>query len=589
MDNQEKTTKSIMNVLSLILGIISLLLGAIFIGAPFGIAGVILGIVYLKTNSQVKKGKGLAICGIIFSIIGLGFTVMSSVSLTGYLKETDQIDKYIDKGQYEEAINALNGSSLSEDSKNTYLYKIYVKQEKYDDAALIYLEQIESDNPKDLLSISESKKKNIDDIADKLSSTVKERYDKLCVAIEKAKEDDLKEKEAKKENEEKKEAASKEEKVQETDKSEQTQDDIHGTPIGLGTDIKIDELKAEYEGKTFKIIATFAHTRKDKYKYLFDYYEEDKKIAKSIYVKDESENKDLAFLDNRSSEDNIAVEMIGTLDDSSYDTKFSITSAKQIDKNIAQEKAPVGKYLVGEPILFESGLKVTVTDIGIYQNAYLQYGEAIYFDVEAENTGNETVYFGSANFDIYADDYKVDVSTQISAAILSDDTVNFSGSLAPGRKRKGRGAGYCGNMNNITVLDLQLGAAAISVPIDDLKKGMQNGSTSVETSTDFEQYKIYAGNYKSGYGEDTLTITYEPHGDAFGYVSISYGTPGEKKDLYLDPVGPSDFEDWEYSPIFRYEDGGYNYYLCGFPNDGPLGLDHNSTSHNLDTFFMVED
>lgn len=68
-----KQSTSAMSILSLILGILSLILCCIGFGGIFGIVGFILGLIVLITK---KPGKGLAIAGIITSIIGMILSLM---------------------------------------------------------------------------------------------------------------------------------------------------------------------------------------------------------------------------------------------------------------------------------------------------------------------------------------------------------------------------------------------------------------------------------------------------------------------------------------------------------------------------------
>lgn len=68
-----KQSTSAMSILSLILGILSLILCCVGFGGILGIAGFILGLIVLITK---KPGKGLAIAGIITSIIGMILSLM---------------------------------------------------------------------------------------------------------------------------------------------------------------------------------------------------------------------------------------------------------------------------------------------------------------------------------------------------------------------------------------------------------------------------------------------------------------------------------------------------------------------------------
>lgn len=73
---QKKSNKIGFAIASLVLGLLSILSCCILIGAVFGIPGLIVGIIPL-----VKKydGKGMAIAGVITSVIGIIICVITSI------------------------------------------------------------------------------------------------------------------------------------------------------------------------------------------------------------------------------------------------------------------------------------------------------------------------------------------------------------------------------------------------------------------------------------------------------------------------------------------------------------------------------
>ncbi len=74
---------------ALILGILAILTGWIFIGAAFGVVGLILGFLGLKKSKSIGAGKGMSIAGIVLSILG----ILSAVAVGVLIKKVvDKVD-----------------------------------------------------------------------------------------------------------------------------------------------------------------------------------------------------------------------------------------------------------------------------------------------------------------------------------------------------------------------------------------------------------------------------------------------------------------------------------------------------------------
>jgi hypothetical protein len=67
-----------LSIAAMVLGIVSIVLGCLFIGILPGIIGLILGIVAIAKD---KPGKGMAIAGVVTSAVGIVFFILEMVIL----------------------------------------------------------------------------------------------------------------------------------------------------------------------------------------------------------------------------------------------------------------------------------------------------------------------------------------------------------------------------------------------------------------------------------------------------------------------------------------------------------------------------
>lgn len=115
-----------MAVISLVMGILSLLCCCVGLGAAFGIAGIILGSIAISRNT----GKGVAIGGLVTSIIG---TLLSVIVIIYYVfigysvaknPELKQLMEMIEEGNYtEDDLNNFDfGNAWNQFEENGDIY-----------------------------------------------------------------------------------------------------------------------------------------------------------------------------------------------------------------------------------------------------------------------------------------------------------------------------------------------------------------------------------------------------------------------------------------------------------------------------------
>lgn len=243
--NKKPKKKIKLAYVTLILGILSIpLLCAWGLGGCLAVPVIIISIVLLvsKTEEKVPTIIGM-VCSFITLLIIVLILVFAIGETSKDAKTRNQIQSYINSGEYDLAYDAVVSSNLSDSTKDDYKYTIYLAKGEYDNAAYLWLNKLQGKADKTSITTDEMNK--ISSIYDNLSDNYKEQYDLLVqerdaaivqkqeeeriAAEEKAKQEA--EEKAKKEAEEKKkreeEEQAKEEKevekqAQTTEKTQQT-------------------------------------------------------------------------------------------------------------------------------------------------------------------------------------------------------------------------------------------------------------------------------------------------------------------------------------------------------------------------------
>ena len=250
---------------------------------------------------------------------------------------------------------------------------------------------------------------------------------------------------------------------------ENVSENIAETTGKLGTDLSIMDLTDKEVGNYYTFVATFwSDGVSGSYKYAFSYYEKGQEYAKAMHIKDNTDNSTLAFLKNYTYKDEINVQFTAKFDgikelDQQDIYKFTAISATQVDINEAKEEKEEkevvndGRYHVGDTITYTNGLKVTILDAGIYEDAWDKF---VYVEVEVENAGKEVMEFGNPSVDFYGDDFKINEGNSVP---LPYDDFGYGEEIAPGRKASGRCYELCNNYDNYSVVEAQIGDAIIVV------------------------------------------------------------------------------------------------------------------------------
>ena len=105
--------KNGMAIAALVLGIVGLLTSIIFIGGALGIVGLILGIVSLRTSKRTGSGRGMAIGGIVTSILAILATIALVIASVWLVHKVQNCDQYAsNSSQYNQCIQQqIDGGS----------------------------------------------------------------------------------------------------------------------------------------------------------------------------------------------------------------------------------------------------------------------------------------------------------------------------------------------------------------------------------------------------------------------------------------------------------------------------------------------
>ena len=189
---------------SLILGIISIPCVCTFLGIIPATIGLILGIIAFR-----RREGGVAIGGIVCSLIGfICSAIVLAILLVGLSRDI-KIEKYISSGEYDKAEDLIENASISDGERTSWYYKLYIAQEKYDEAAEEILKYADKEDK--IEELSDSFIDDLDEIYKKTSKNIQKKIDDLkkrkADALAAIEEQKKAEKKAKREEEEAKKQA----------------------------------------------------------------------------------------------------------------------------------------------------------------------------------------------------------------------------------------------------------------------------------------------------------------------------------------------------------------------------------------------
>ena len=198
------------------LGIVSIVLGAIsipcmcsFLGVIPALIGLILGII------AFKRGEGKeAIVGIIVSVVGFVCGAIVVGVLVYEIGTEIKLDNYISSGEYEAAEKLIQDHNFGKADSAKWYYKLYVAQEKYDEAAEKIIECAEKYD--DMAEFPDYLVDYLDDVVDQVSESNQKRIGEVkeqkAEAIAKIEEEKRLKEEAKRLKEEEKQRQKEEKK-----------------------------------------------------------------------------------------------------------------------------------------------------------------------------------------------------------------------------------------------------------------------------------------------------------------------------------------------------------------------------------------
>jgi Domain of unknown function (DUF4190) len=105
--------KNGMAIAALVLGIVGLVTSIIFLGGALGVVGLILGIVSLRTSKRTGVGRGMAIGGIVTSVLAILATIALIIGSVWLFHKVDNCNQYSSNStQYNQCIqDQLNGNN----------------------------------------------------------------------------------------------------------------------------------------------------------------------------------------------------------------------------------------------------------------------------------------------------------------------------------------------------------------------------------------------------------------------------------------------------------------------------------------------
>ena len=253
--------------------------------------------------------------------------------------------------------------------------------------------------------------------------------------------------------------------TEETTESSVKEKENEISAIKLGEDIGIESVTDDCKGNVYSFIASYWSTTANKDEYIFYYYEEGHEYPYNFYITDETDEKILSYLQDKSYKDNevaVITACYDGVDDLSRNYEvvyymFTIESIEKIDKNPIEELVKDKRYKVGDTIEFTSGLTVYINDVGLFNDDMYDF---VYVDVEITNVGNEELVFGNSSVSFYGDGYNIRADSTYSPISLKEMNNVV---IAPGRKAAGICCTMCDNYDSYSIVEAQIGDAVILI------------------------------------------------------------------------------------------------------------------------------
>ncbi|GAA2277015.1 hypothetical protein GCM10010430_73610 [Kitasatospora cystarginea] len=90
---------------AMVLGAIGLITSIVFIGGLFGVIGLVLGIVALRTAKRSGIGWGMSVTGVVTSFIAIVVSILVAVFMVWYADKTQQCYQLDSFRQYEQCVH----------------------------------------------------------------------------------------------------------------------------------------------------------------------------------------------------------------------------------------------------------------------------------------------------------------------------------------------------------------------------------------------------------------------------------------------------------------------------------------------------
>ena len=261
----------------MILGILSVVL---YITA---IPSIIIGVKCLRKNKKNDKAIVGICCSALAIILLTGSLIYDSVEKKAIKQDIETANAYIQEEKYEElfdflpnskvkendrisyqrkiiegcmqnkqydaAADYVKRSNISDGEKDSYNYNIAIGQEKYDQAAILVLNRLDSGDPQKLLSITDESYSKIDSIYDLLSEDIKKQIDDFKDKVKQAKEEEEKRIEAEKKAAEEAARKAKEEEEKKAKEEAEKQELAKKQAEAEAKKAEAEKAKAEAEAK----------------------------------------------------------------------------------------------------------------------------------------------------------------------------------------------------------------------------------------------------------------------------------------------------------------------------------------------------
>ncbi|MFJ2865448.1 DUF4190 domain-containing protein [Kitasatospora sp. NPDC087314] len=90
---------------ALVLGVLGLLTSVVLVGGLFGVLGLILGVVALRTARRTGVGRGRALAGVVTSVLAIAVSVLAVFLLAWYANKTQACYQPDSFQQYRECVH----------------------------------------------------------------------------------------------------------------------------------------------------------------------------------------------------------------------------------------------------------------------------------------------------------------------------------------------------------------------------------------------------------------------------------------------------------------------------------------------------